>query len=465
MPRRRPLVHPALSAVLGLLLVALLAGCAEVVAGSATAAPEPLPAPVASNTPLPAPSAALSPDEVGAATADALQQFWRAQFPATFGRPWIDLAGFVPVHTTARDTPPPPCLQRAAELADQAFYCPSADIVAWDADRLLPQQVAKYGTAGAVVVLAHEIGHAVHNRLGLDEQRARSPARFPTILLEAMADCYAGVAFAHFVQRPPAGLTIGLEDRDRAMLALVGFRDPLGVDAADSGAHGNAFDRVSAFQTGYAEGATRCAGMTLDNQTFTQRRFGSADDLARRGNLPLEQLLTAFEGDAPPWFTEVAGARAVGWQAPALALAPACTGRAAAAQGPAMFCAADGAVAVNPPELAAVHQQFGDYAAAVVLAGRYGLAVQHAVGLSTVGPAAGAANECLTGAYTGRLVDGVNFSLSPGDLDEAVQVLLAGDWVARDSGGRTDPADYGFDRVARFRSGLLNGPQSCLSPA
>ena len=55
--------------------------------------------------------------------------------------------------------------------------------------------------------------------------------------------------------------------------------------------------------------------MTLDNQTFTQRRFGSADDLARRGNLPLDALLGAFEPDARPWFSSVGrhpGARLAG---------------------------------------------------------------------------------------------------------------------------------------------------------
>jgi hypothetical protein len=129
-----------------------------------------------------------------------------------------------------------------------------------------------------------------------------------------------------------------------------------------------------------------------------------------------------------------------------------------------VFCAADGAVAVNPTQLAALHQQFGDYAAAVEMSSRYALATLNAVGASTVGPAASGAIVCLSGAYTGHLVDGVAFTLSPGDLDEAVQVLLAEDWVARDSGGRTDPAEHGFDRVTTFRAGFLAGPQSCLPP-
>jgi predicted metalloprotease len=450
--------------ILGLVLALLTAGCAQVVAGTPAAAPEPLPVPAATSTP-PADPKPLSPDEVSAATVEALQQFWRARFPAEFGRPWTEIAAFVPVNTTSRGAATPPCLRRAADLADQAFYCPSADVVAWDADRLLPEQVRKFGAAGAVVVLSHEVGHAVHNRLGLDAERARNPARYPTILLEAMADCYAGVTLKHLVEQPVAGLPIGPDERDQALLALVGFRDPVGVDAGDASAHGNAFDRVSAFQTGYAEGAGRCAAMSLDNQVFTQRRFSSAEDLARRGNLPLDALLGAFEQDARSWFGEVAATRVPGWQAPVLDTEPPCTGRAAAQQGPAVFCAADGAVAVRSSELSALHQQFGDYASAVVLASRYALATLDALGVSTVGPGAGTATVCLSGAYTGRLIDGVDFSLSPGDLDEAVQVLLAGDWVARDSGGRADPAEHGFERVARFRAGLFEGPQSCLPAA
>lgn len=451
-----------LTAVLALVLAVLAAGCAQVVPGTAVAAPEPVPAPAAATGPLPAPHP-LSPDEVSAATVTALQEFWRAEFPAAFGRPWTDISGFVPVDTRRRDGPTPPCLRRTADLVDQAFYCPSADVVAWDAAGLLPDQVQQFGPAGAVVVLAHEVGHAVHRRLGIDGGRAGQSGRYPTILLEAMADCFAGVALARFVQHPVPGLPIGVEDRDRALAALVGFRDPLGVDAGDSGAHGNAFDRVSALQSGYTDGPTRCSGMTLENQAFTQRRFGSADDLARRGNLPLDQLLDAFQRDARPWYAGIAAARAPGWQAPALDTDRSCPGRAAVAQGPAAFCAADGSVTVNPTELAAIHRQFGDYAAAIEVASRYGLATLNALDRPTVGPAAGAAVVCLSGAYTERLIDGVAFSLSPGDLDEAVQVLLADDWVARDSGGQVDPDQHGFDRLARFRAGVQGGPDGCLT--
>jgi hypothetical protein len=80
-----------------------------------------------------------------------------------------------------------------------------------------------------------------------------------------------------------------------------------------------------------------------------------------------------------------------------------------------------------------------------------------------VGRPAAAGATCLAGAYTGRLLDAPDgFRLSPGDLDEAVQVLLLADWAARDAAGASDPAEHGFERITRFRAGLLEGPAGCL---
>ncbi|MFC7659526.1 hypothetical protein ACFQV8_28580 [Pseudonocardia benzenivorans] len=49
----------------------------------------------------------------------------------------------------------------------------------------------------------------------------------------------------------------------------------------------------------------------------------------------------------------------------------------------------------------------------------------------------------------------------PGDLDEAVGILLDQDWAETDGAGTVDPADHGFDRVARFRQGFTGGPATC----
>lgn len=445
-------------AVTALLLALLLAGCAQVVPGRG--------GPVAGGVPVPAavvPAVTDAASAAATATA-AIQDFWRAQFPAAFGEPWTDIATFLPA--TSRGVTPP-CVTDAAEVSDQAYYCPAADAVVWDADGLVPALFDEFGHVGVVVVLAHEIGHAVQTRLGLDAAPADS---HPTILLEAMADCYAGVALRRFADAPSPGLPVGPLERDAALRTLVGFRDPLGVAAGDEGAHGNAFDRLSAFRAGYDDGAGRCSAMTVPERGFTQVRFGSAADLARAGDLPLPQLLAAVEQDAGAWATGLSGTP--GWTAPAL-VSDACPS--AAGQGPARLCPAGSDVAsrdvastgrdvidVDPAQLGPLHRELGDFAGATLISSRYALAARRAAGAPVEGVDAGHAAVCLAGAYAGRLLVGpVDFRLSPGDLDEAVQVLLVDDWAARDATGVADPAEHGYDRVARYEDGLRGGPAVC----
>ena len=449
---------PVPGLVLAVVVALLTAGCTQVVPGRASAIGAQTTAAVAAPNVVPLPG---DTDGIASAAVAALQEHWRAEFPAVFGREWRDVDGFVPIDPGDPSGPEAPCVDGRADVADQAYYCPAADVVVWDAAGLLPGLHERFGPPGVVIVLAHEVGHAVQNRLGIDEAQARDPGRYPTILLEAMADCYAGSALATI--GPYLGL--GVEERDAALLALVGFRDPLGVVADDASAHGNAFDRVSAFQDGFDDGAARCADMSLDNRTFTQRRFGSAADEARGGDLPLSRLLEAVGSDARGWFTAVGAARVPGWQAPPLSTTSACGDRDLDGQGPARFCATDGAVSVDRAGLAPLHRDLGDFAGATLVASRYGLAVLRATGAPTEGAAAGTAAVCLAGAYTGRLFDSTGtFTLSPGDLDEAIQVLLEDDWATRDSAGAVAAGQHGFDRVARFRAGLLGGPDDCLPP-
>lgn len=426
----------------------VLSGCAQVVVGRPSAAPG------ASGTAR----AAIAQTDVAQAAVAALQAFWRTEFPAAFGRPWRDISHFVPVHAHDRGVP---CVSSAAEVADQAFYCPTADSVVWDADGLIPQVEHDDGPTAVLIVLAHEVGHAVQTRLGVDDLQTRQPTRYPTILLEAMADCYAGVTLAHFVQQPPSGLSLGDDERDQAVAALIAFRDPLGVSPRDSAAHGDAFDRVSAFQDGFDGSATSCSGMTTANHPFTQRAFGSATDRARQGNLPPEQLLSGIAESAPAAFTSLAAeAGATGWQAPSLGAATDC---AAADQGPAAWCGPGEPIVVDRPSLAAVEEKFGDYAGATLIASRYGLAVLDALGRPVTGSTAGAAATCLAGAYTGGLFNARDtFTLSPGDLDEAVQVLLEQDWAERDARGAVDTTEHGYDRIDHFRTGVFSGAKACL---
>ncbi|AEA23958.1 metalloprotease-like protein [Pseudonocardia dioxanivorans CB1190] len=448
----------------------VVAGLALLLAAGSCVGPAP-PTTAAVSTPSPAPATSVDPalpglgaDDVTRLTVDALQDYWRQEFPRAFGTSWQDVRTIAPVHVDAADAPPPPCVAKASDLRGNAFYCPGADAIVWDDDVLVPGLRDRFGPAGVVVVLAHEFGHAVETRLGVDALQRSDPAGHPTILLEAMADCFAGAAIRHFVDATAAGgsaLPLGTVERDAALRALMTFRDPLGTLAADTSAHGNSFDRISAVEDGYSGGPSLCARMTVENRQFTQRRFGSAADRARGGNLPLNRLVAAVSGDARGWYEQLVAARGVqGWRAPEPRSAPPCPGG-GGDQGPVTFCA-DGAIVTDLSRLADLEDTSGDFAGATLLASRYALAARAGAGLSTTGFDAGRSALCLTGAYTARLVDPTGgFGLSPGDLDEAVGILLDQDWAETDGAGTVDPADHGFDRVARFRQGFTGGPATC----
>jgi len=153
------------------------------------------------------------------------------------------------------DAPAPPCVDEPSEVEGNAFYCPPADVMAWDRAALLPVLKERFGEAAVMLVLAHEMGHAVQRRAGLTlEKQQADPTTYPTILIEAQADCYAG-AFVRWVVDDNATYLNVADDRlDPALEALITFRDPVGTEQTDEGAHGDAFDRVSAFQDGFDDG-------------------------------------------------------------------------------------------------------------------------------------------------------------------------------------------------------------------
>lgn len=401
-------------------------------------------------------------DQLAAATLLDVQSYWRTTFELTFGASWEDLSGgFYSVDTTDPATPPPPCVEAAIDVEGNAFYCPGADAIAWDRSALFPVLQERYGDGGVVVVLAHEFGHAVHQRLGIDlAQQRRQPRRFPTILTEAMADCYAG-SFVRWVADGNAKhLQLDQQELDRALSALVTFRDPVGTSATDTEAHGNAFDRVSAFQDGYQQGPLLCANFTVTNRTFTQERFATLQDQANGGNLPFNEIVVASTQDLETYFAGLVTGRGGQWRTPQIRAegqTPTCS----ADQGPTAFCPADGSIELDGTgQLPRLHQQIGDYSTATLLASRYSLAALEALGLPTAGETARREALCLTGSYTGTLLGREGgFALSPGDLDEAVQVLLGYDYGSRDVAGQGLAS--GFERVDEFRAGTVDGVPAC----
>ena len=80
----------------------------------------------------------------------------------------------------------------------------------------------------------------------------------------------------------------------------------------------------------------------------------------------------------------------------------------------------------------------------------------------TTGPVAGRTALCLAGAYTSDVGSGTDFSLSPGDLDEAVNLLRRGDDAARGTDGAVADTTA-FARIADFRLGVDGGAGRCLA--
>lgn len=412
--------------------IGLVALVSLLIAGACAATP-PQPDPVAD--PTVAPSFVHGTDQgdtdrLAATIVTDLQRYWAAQYPAVFGAPWRDLdGGFFSVDTNGTGAPPP-CAADVKDIEGNAYYCATVDAIAWDRAALVPVLREHYGDASVAVVLAHEIGHAVQRRAGLDADGA-------PISLEAMADCYSGSFIRWVVDGHAEHLRINPGQLDRAMRALIIFRDPVSTKSTD--AHGTAFDRISAFQSGFLEGARRCADVT-----GTSLAEATPDD----PNKPLDDVLRTDRIFG--YFGALVTQRGGRWTPPAVRSAPGCPGTTGAAQ----FCPQPPTIVVDRAALAGPHRRIGDQAVTTLLASRFALAALTELGRPTTGAVAGKQIVCLTGAYTAAQP-----ALSAGDFDEAVTITLESDDVSRDAHGANSLT--GFDRIAALRTGALGGAASC----
>jgi hypothetical protein len=105
------------------------------------------------------------------------------------------------------------------------------------------------------------------------------------------------------------------------------------------------------------------------------------------------------------------------------------------------------------------HDSIGDFASGVLLATEWSSAVEHGKGQS-LGSNARKTATCMTGAYAAS-IDGSSsrassdsITLSPGDLDEVVSMLVAADSHNGDRG-------TAFSRVSAFRTGFFRGAGAC----
>jgi predicted metalloprotease len=401
----------------------------------------------------PAGSAAGRFDASVDATIADLQAYWTSTMPAVYRTDYEPIPADR-LFAYSQSNPPPACGGYGdtpyTEVAGNAFYCSEGDFVAWDEQALLPKLRKQFGDFAPALVLAHEWGHAIQARVGFEA--------YQTVYMEQQADCFAGAWTAH-VANGDSSLHLADEDLDTALAGLLQLRDPSGIDASQDGAHGNGFDRVRAFQDGFEGGASACADYESDPPPVTESGYTSQADYLNGGDMSLTEVLPAVEDSLSTYWGKP-NPEVIAYTAGA---APSCDG---ATDGGVLvdeitYCPSTNKIAYDRATMQQAHASIGDFAAGVLLAAEWSSAVQHEKGQSLGTASARKTADCLTGAYTASLdasrarsagSDGI--TLSPGDLDEVLSMLVA-------AHGRDGERGTAFKRVAAFRIGYFRGTGAC----
>lgn len=403
-----------------------------------------------------------------------IQAFWTEQMPKAFdGKKYQPVSGGFYSIDPAEHGQSLPCGATARDIGGNAFYCPSGDLVAWDRRQLLPTLVADYGTYTVALVLSHEWGHAIQKRAVARSER--------TIVRETQADCFAGAFTRWATDGHAPHFHPSSEDLDKALAGFLQLADPVGTNQTTVGAHGNAFDRVSALQSGYDQGTSYCADPLNFGETrrFTELPF-TGEDAASQGNLPLGDAISKGKTDLDDYWKKIFPIKFhKEWKPPAKVNVydegnePTCDGKTVDAT--ISYCVNDNSINLQQsPGMASLYNATGDYAVISLLGTAYAMAARHQLGKSTDDKNALLGSVCLDGVYTAQLFtitsDATNrvpqakwprvsaVLLSSGDLDEAIQAQLI---AVNESAFAGPEGTNGFDRVNVFQQGVRQGFTPC----
>ncbi|WP_369256104.1 hypothetical protein [Geodermatophilus amargosae] len=454
----------AVRAAAGLLAVGLLAGgCTTVVAGAASPA---------GTMPTDATDAEVGihlAEEGGPtdriarnALADVLA-YWGETYPQVFGGTFRPLSGGVwsidPDETDPADLPGGACFaDDVDELAGNTYYCGEDDAVVYDR-AWLADLVGDHGPFIVAEIMAHEVGHAVQARAGLDD---------PSIVSETQAECFAGAWTKWVVTGRSEHVAVRPKELDPYLLGYLYFADAVGSSPDAEDAHGSLFDQLSAFQEGYADGPPACAAFDT-SRVYTAQEAGrapgrgggsygavvdAADDVL--AGFWDQALTRGFPGTGP-----LGGALAAPDVRAADGSGTVCSGQGAELD--LQYCPEDGSVRYDAADLLEpVYDDVGDFAVTTLLGLPYAMAVREQRGLSVDDPEAVTSAVCATGwlareAHLGEL-DGARLRISPGDVDEAAVVLLQ---YATEPTVVPESGLSGFELVDSFRQGFVEGGSAC----
>jgi predicted metalloprotease len=395
------------------------------------------------------------------ATAASLHQFWSTELEEVYGQPFQDLAGGIQPKTP--DSPPWTCGGQKFTYADikgNAYYCggPDDDYIAYDAAFLLPQLNKIFGALTPSVVLAHEMGHAI---------QARVQVEAPSVITELQADCFAGAWVAYAESSDGDPVSVDESALDSSIRAIPALRDQPGTAATNPQAHGLAFDRVHAYQTGYEEGVPRCATFPTGDVVVTELPFRTVTEALTEGNLDYALAVPFFTRYLNAFWSVSLDDLSAGatYDPPVLdpkasPPLPACPGDAGyVSEAVTAYCSPSNTVSWATTALMRLHMQIGDMATAAALSDSWARSAQAQAGLPTSGTQAELQQVCFTGAWVSATASDPTSPnrLSPGDVDEALIAVLTP--LAR---GEVDEVEStSFERADALRTGILRGLAAC----
>lgn len=397
--------------------------------------------------------------------------FWEQTYPDVYGTEFEQVAGFYPYGPGTAQPPcgsPPPQYEM---IADNAFYCPGDDIIAWDEHALMPWLDEQFGSFTVAIVIAHEFGHAVQDRVGTFDR---------TVDLELQADCFAGAWTGRVADGDAQGFDPEDVNLDMTVAGMLAIRDVPGTSADDEFAHGSGFDRVAAFQDGYDNGAAKCAEYADPNEDrlTAEIEFRTTET---DGNFPLEDaeapdgegLLTLLEKDLNDFYgrlltdlgTEFTPVDDLVLVDPASGSVD-CGGESLSGSEldyAAFYCQDENVVVLDGTGLVNVlNDEIGDFAVASEVARLWAIAAQSQLGVVDAEHAALQA-DCLTGRWAAWTfpteedggAESEYLAMSAGDLDEGIQAFLAYGTGIGDDGNTV------FERTAALRTGFFGSHTDC----
>ena len=406
-------------------------------------------------------------DKLALLSLNDIEDYWKAHYGPPLKGTFKPLDKYVSYDST--DPRSPIICHSETYKMPNAFFTSRCNLIAWDRGDFLNVAQKYFGDMSVTGVLAHEFGHAVQYMAKLVTRSTQ------TIVKEQQADCFAGVYMFNVADGKSKRFTISTADGlDHVLAGIITTRDPvMDSDQENDDEHGNALDRVSAFQMGFITGTPACAA--IDIKEIEQRRGDLPKTLRREANGDRETGEVPINEDTLQTLMELLGKIFSPKNPPSLVFKPAnCPD--AKASPPASYCPKTNTISVDLSSLSSMAKVAGmrqhslpqgDDTALSIVMSRYALAVQHERGLPMQSPWTALRTACLTGVVHRQMAEPIELPskkqllLTAGDLDEAVSGLLTNRLVASDADGATVPA--GFTRIAAFRGGVVGKMEACYT--